>query len=87
MCVCVWQGKARGGVCPPVFQFSFVFQDSRFPSCFFFKKFLKDFIFREGKEERKRGRETSMCGCLLYVPPAGDLVHYLGMCRDWESNR
>ena len=32
-----------------------------------FKTIFKDFIylfFREGKGERKRGRETSMCGCL-----------------------
>ena len=26
------------------------------------------FIFREGKGRRKRGRETSMCGCLLHIP-------------------
>ena len=30
--------------------------------------YIKIFIFREGKGERKRGRETSMCGCLLSVP-------------------
>ena len=31
--------------------------------------FLKiSFIFREGKGERKRGRETSMCGCLSHAP-------------------
>ena len=27
------------------------------------------FIFREGKGGRKRGRETSMCGCLSRPPP------------------
>ena len=32
----------------------------------FFIKIL--FIFREGKGGRKRGRETSMCGCLSSVP-------------------
>ena len=26
--------------------------------------FYKDFIYREEKGGRKRGRETSMCGCL-----------------------
>ena len=25
-------------------------------------------IFREEKGQRQRGRETSMCGCLLYTP-------------------
>ena len=34
--------------------------------------------FREGKRERKRGRETSMCGCLLRSPyrgPVPQLMH------------
>ena len=31
------------------------------------KRFLK-FIFRGGKGRRKRGRETSMCGCLSHAP-------------------
>ena len=31
---------------------------------FIFKKRFYLFIFREGKGGRKRGRETSMCGCL-----------------------
>ena len=31
--------------------------------------FFKDFIyFREGRGGRKRGRETSMCGCLSHAP-------------------
>ena len=34
----------------------------------FFKKRFYLFIFREGKGRRKRGRETSMCGCLSYTP-------------------
>ena len=29
------------------------------------------YIFREGKGERKRGSETSMCGCLLRTPHWG----------------
>ena len=33
------------------------------------KKYL--FIFRKGKGERKRGRETSMCGCLWHAPHWG----------------
>ena len=36
----------------------------------FFKRFYL-FIFREGKGGRKRGRETSMCGCLLSTTPLG----------------
>ena len=34
-------------------------------------RFVKDFIYlllREGKERRKRGRETSMCGSLSHGP-------------------
>ena len=33
---------------------------------FFLRFYL--FIFREGKGGRKRGRETSLCGCLLHTP-------------------
>ena len=29
------------------------------------------FIFREGKGGRKRGRQTSMCGCLSHTPQTG----------------
>ena len=34
---------------------------------YFFKDFLKIY-FREGKGGRKRGRETSMCGCVSRIP-------------------
>ena len=44
------------------------------------------FIFREEKGGRKRGRETSMCGCLSRAP-TGDLAHNPGMCPDWELNQ
>ena len=37
-----------------------------FPFFFFFK--ILFIYFREGKGGRKRGRETSMCGCLLCAP-------------------
>ena len=37
---------------------------------FLFLKYLKN-LFLEGKGGRKRGRETSMCGCLLHT-------HYWG---------
>ena len=50
--------------------------------------FSKDFIylfFREGKGEIKRGRETSVCGCLSRVFPTGDLARIPGMCPAWES--
>ena len=40
-------------------------------SCSFFKKRFYLFIFREGKGERKRGRETSMCGRLSGTPYQG----------------
>ena len=41
-------------------------QSTKFPWCdlcpgFFFLLRVDLFIFREGKEERKRGRETPMC--------------------------
>ena len=36
---------------------------------FIFKIFLK--LFLAGKGGRKRGRETSMCGCLSHGPPWG----------------
>ena len=34
----------------------------------FFKKDFISLFFREGKGERKRGRETSVGGCLLHAP-------------------
>ena len=49
-------------------------------------EFLLLQIEREGEGGRKRGRETSMCGCSC-VPPTGDLACNPGMCRDWESNQ
>ena len=52
----------------------------------FFKKRFYLFIFREG-EGKEKGREASMCGCLLQRAPTGDLAHNPGMCPDWESNR
>ena len=45
------------------------------------------FIFREGKGGRKRGRQTSMCGCLSLEPSTGDLAHNPVMCPDWELNQ
>ena len=50
---------------------------------FFFLRFYL-FIFKtEGKEGRKRGRETSMCG-FLWRAPYWDLASNPGMCPDWE---
>ena len=37
---------------------------------YIFKDFIY-FIFREGKGRRKRGRETSVCGCFLRMPYQG----------------
>ena len=36
---------------------------------FLFKDFI--YLFLEGKGGWERGRETSMCGCLLHAPPLG----------------
>ena len=49
-----------------------------------FKKILFILFWREGKGGRKRGRETSMCGCPS--PPTGDLAHNPDMYPDWELN-
>ena len=54
---------------------------------YFFKDFIYLFIFREGKGGRKRGRQTSMCGCLSLEPSTGDLAHNPVMCPDWELNQ
>ena len=49
------------------------------------------YLFLEkGKGRRKRGTETSMCGCLLCAPYWGpgmcpDMCNP-GMCPDWELN-
>ena len=41
-------------------------------------------MFREGKEGRERGRETSMCECVVAcgAPPTGGLACNAGMCPD-----
>ena len=45
------------------------------------------FIYvKEGEGRRKRGRETSMYGCLL-LTLTGDLACNPGMCPDWELNQ
>ena len=56
-----------------------------FPYSFFFFKIFY-FLWTEGKGRRTRGRETSMCGCLLHAP-TGDLACNAGMCPDWEFNQ
>ena len=52
----------------------------------FLKKILFIYFWREGKGDRKRGRETSVCGCLS-VLPTGYLACNLGICPDQESNK
>ena len=44
------------------------------------------FIFREGKGRRKRGRETSICGCPLNVPhwgPGPQPTHVPSLGLNW----
>ena len=51
--------------------------------------FFKDFIYlclERGEGERKRGKETSMCGCLSCTPLNRELACNPSMCPDWESN-
>ena len=54
----------------------------------FFSSNFYLFIFRgRGREgRRKRGRETSMCGCLSHAPTE-DLACYPGMHPNWELNQ
>ena len=53
----------------------------------FFPVFSSFNLFLQCKWGRKRGRETSICGCLSWPPPTGDLAHNPGICPDWEVNR
>ena len=70
--------------CPPILSLSFknsfyisctrLFPDTfllMFSSSHFFKNIIYLFIFRQGKRGRKRGRETSMCGC-SHTPHNGE---------------
>ena len=52
------------------------------PTFYFILFYL--FIFRESRR-RKRGRETSMCGCSSCTPYWGPGLQP-SMCPDWESN-
>ena len=51
----------------------------------FFKIFI--YFYREGKEGRKRGRETSMCDCLSRTSPTGDLACNPGIYPYCELNQ
>ena len=51
-----------------------------------FLKILFIYFLREGKGGRKRGRDTSVCGCLSHAP-YWDLACNPGMYPDWESNQ
>ena len=52
--------------------------------------FLKNILFiyfqREGKGRRKRGRESSTCGCSS-IPPLGTWTTAQACVLDWESNQ
>ena len=58
-------------------------QMSTFHLFIYLLTYLKDFFYLF--LGRKRGRETTMCGCLSSTP-CGDLARNSGMCPDWESN-
>ena len=61
--------------------------NSRNIKTIFFLKIL--FIFREGKGGTKRGRETSMCGCLVHAPywgPAWPTTQACALTGDQTSN-
>ena len=55
----------KGYDCFPIFTQVFKHRNG-LTDLFFLRSYL--FIFREGKGRRKRGRETSMCGCLSHAP-------------------
>ena len=54
--------------------------------CTLLKERFYLFIFREGKGGRKRGREISLCGCLLHAPLLGTWPATQACALDWESN-
>ena len=56
-------------------------------TCTLFLRFYL-FIFREGKRGRKRGRETSMCGCLSHIPLLGTwpATQACALTGDWTSD-
>ena len=66
-----------------------------FLSLFFSNLFFKTlfiylfvcFLEREEKGRRKRGGETSVCGCPFHMPLTGDLALNPGMCPEWVLNR
>ena len=69
-------------------------QSASVPSIWLFSPqhlLFPDFLsYRQGKGGRKRGRETSICGCLSrgpHWPLSWPTAHNPGMCPDWESNQ
>ena len=68
----------RKNICTPMFIAALF--------CFsFFKDFFCFILFLDtGGGREKRGRDTSMCGCLLHAP---HWAYNPGMCPDWESNQ
>ena len=52
----------------------------------FFLIFTRFYLFfREGKGRRKRGRETSMCGCLSHAPYTWPTTRAYAL--DWDLNQ
>ena len=51
-----------------------------------FYPFIYLFLEKGEGRKKKRGRDTSMCGCLC-VLSARNLARNPGMCPDWEWNR
>ena len=65
------------------FSFSFICLQQR--SSFLKTDFIYSFLER-GKGRRKRGRETSICGCLSHAPLLGTWLATQACALDWESN-
>ena len=55
----------------------------QYNSTFFLKNILFIYLFLEGRERRKRGK-NHQCVVASHMPPTGDLARNQGMCPNWE---
>ena len=71
--VCLEHLGLHSDVSKALYEFLCAFSSLGAETCsgFFFFKILFTHFYREGKRERKRGREISMCGCLSSAPHWG----------------